>query len=169
MGGQKTRCMPSSITKRYLTPNHIKFIENFLNTGDKVLAYENVYPEPKKSRKVMSTSADRLLNNDEIRREIRARVEISGATKSYCIKRLMEIAEKNDVKFTRDGVIIDHSPNSQAVQALRLLAEMSGYVIDKATSQNNFNTQNIIIRMPYTEVGTKEMRKKIEGKIILES
>ena len=59
MGGQKTRCTPSSITKKYLTPNHIKFIEDFLNTGDKVLAYKNVYPEPKKSRKVMSTSANR--------------------------------------------------------------------------------------------------------------
>jgi len=169
MGGQKDKCMPSPIIEGYLTPDHSRFIEEFLKTGDKVLAYENVYPEPKKSRKVLLTCANQLLNRLEIRKEIRAHVKAAGATKAFIIQRLMQIAKRDMGMYTRDGDLLERNPHPQSVNALRTIAEMAGYLSKENININALNQFNCAIAMPFSKEKIVEIEKETEGKVIWEN
>lgn len=152
-----------------MTPDHFRFVEEFLRTGNKALAYENAYPEPKKSRKVILTNAKRLLNRAEIRREIRARVDAAGVTESAIVDKLWEIANEKEGKYSKDGDRLELSSHRNAVAALSKLADIRGMVKKDGGNSNNFTQFNVAMAKVYSPEREKELLKQIDGKIIWEN
>ncbi len=118
-----------------LTIEHRNFVDALLRTGDKVRAYIEIYGE-KKNKKVAMTNADRLLTRAEIQEELRARYAEMRLTKPWLLMNLMEIAKKRS----------DKGGASAAVNSMRLIAEMCGYVDEMNLNQVFFG--NIIVNFP---------------------
>jgi hypothetical protein len=142
-----------------LTLEHRKFIDAFMRTGDKVIAYEEIYGK-KKSRKVAITNADRLLARAEVQQELAARFKQAKLTKSYLIEKVSEILEYREPKFYCRKKVSE-VPHMKAVDAARLIAELGGY-IEKTPTGGNIN--NIIVNFP--PVYSEEEKKRFEQNIV---